>query len=689
MRLWLLVVLIGIASGLVTLWIFARRKRSSNGGALEVWQKKFKRPLHISAEITSLLGEWFIVFLGAWLVAGTFLSLNPSLIPNGREFLSTIHFYHFWDWVSECGTCALWSPFNGGFPLMGDPSPGLLYPLVAVPVMLFGVVSGVKVAIFLSFFSVGLAVWWMGRLWRLSPLLRLWGAWMVMASGLVPGRLELGDMHTVLSVSALVWWFPTWWYLWKHDGRYAFLPFAWAVGMSILAARGYHLFGMFFALLWVALFCLWLAEDKVRLLRRTGAALLGGVLLASPVLLPLAKLMPYFVKTTDPAFKASQPFGNLLFNLLISDPSFYRSDILGKLPYPHLTFFFVGWIPFLLALYGVIAGFIDPRMRRYRTAVGVLFLWALLFLWLATGQPMRWLVSWLPNSPLVTFLEGFRHIEQVGALAIPPIIGLSMLGVEAMVREMEGWSLSFSVGKQNLAISFSLLLVIPLLFALRQGWKASEAWIHFVDYPDPNSAAMQFLAEAHGQWVAPVMGEHFWMEPTIAQHMKVLGIHRWWWKDWKEPKPRRKLIRSGKEPKPPEGYRLTKLSKGLYGAENPNVNYAYLVLDDGSTVPCEPSGWGGKLEIHCDAQQSGVLWVMEHPWPGWRAEVGGRTQEVPNSLPYIHFPIPAGDEVVRLWFLPTDVFIGLGLAALWILWQLWLGWRWMRSALEPAPAGAS
>lgn len=671
---------IGMIGGV---WWLARMKRKYEGTntPLGKWLQWWQKEKHFK-----IVMEWAVLGIGAWFVAGVFLSFNPHLIPDGREFLSTIQYYHFWEWVSECGTCAFWAPFNGGFPLLGDPSQGVLYPLIAIPVMLFGVINGVKVAIFLAFFSVGMATWWMGALWHLPRWLCQWGAWMVMASGMIAGRLELGDMHTVLSLSALTWWFPSWWYLWHSKSRFAFLPFAWAVGMSLLAARGYHLFGMLFAWPGVVLVSWWLDRDQgKRLLRRAGAALFGGSLLAAPVILPLIHMLPATYKEVDPAFRASQPFGDLLLNFLVANPDFYRSDILGKLPYPHLTFFFIGWIPFLLACYGFAAVFLDNRLWYRRKLVVVWLAWSVLILWESTGQPLRWLVTLVPHTPLANFLAGFRHIEQVAALAVPAIIGLSMIGVEALITQSREWRLDISIGMHSITIPMVVFLALPLVWALRQGWYASGTWLNLVDYP--KLPALQFLEEEPEQWVAPPFGVHFWMEPVIAQHLKVLSIQRWRWKAWELPPPRRFLVRSTEPPDVPEGAHMVTLEEGLYGIIEPQAMYAFVAYSDDRQTPCEAEGWGGILEVRCEVLQDGVLWVMEHPWPGWWAKVNGQWQSIESTLPYLHLPVREGEQIIQLRFVPKYELVGGILALAWLLWQMvvvfqhWRGHQVVRSTV--------
>ena len=66
------------------------------------------------------------------IIARPYLNLDPTLMPNGREYGSAIQTHHFWVQLRECGACALWSgSVRGGNPALVDPYGSLLHPLVA------------------------------------------------------------------------------------------------------------------------------------------------------------------------------------------------------------------------------------------------------------------------------------------------------------------------------------------------------------------------------------------------------------------------------------------------------------------------------------------------------------------------------------------------------------------------------
>ncbi len=675
---WLVLWGVVLALGwLAVFWWFRRWRHLAPLGTQEAaptWQRWL--PWHWPPEAWVRVLEWGFVGLGAWLSAGVFLNLDPTQIPGGRELPSTIHYYHFWDWIRSCGWCAFWAPFGGGFPILGDPMPGLLHPLVALPVLLWGVTNGIKVAIFLAFLSAGLALWWQGWLWRVRPVVRVWGAWMVMASGMISARLELGDLHTVFSLGALAWMFPAWWYAWQKAGRFAALPFAWALGLGILAARGYHLFGALVT--WGALVALMLWIEKAHrraLWTKAWRGLLGAFLLAAPVLLPLARMWPDMVKETDPSFHTTQSLGNLIFNFLIADPEFYRSDLLGKLGYPHLTCFFVGWVPFLLAGYALVVGHLDSAWRERKWPLGWTALWAFLLLWVASGQPLRWLIEYLPWPRFQEFLAGIRHIEQIAALAVVPLLTLSMVGAEDLWQRLSQATLQVHIGARQITVSFTVLLLGLLYLPLRTGWQLEESWMYLTEAPDL-SRGLDFLAQAGYQWVDPPFGEHFWVEPAVDRHLKVLttAILRWRWRDWEMPAPRRMLARG--VPEENEADEIVEIEEGLYGLVYQGEEYAFWERPDGTRVPCEAGGWGGQIELRCpEVGGPARLWVMEKAWPGWWAWYDGHWHRLKPEALYLSLASEAPPRTVRLRFLPEASLVGFWVALGWILWQVWTWWH--------------
>ena len=132
--------------------LFSRqRQEPAQGGAVTLAPPWLSR---------GILVEWLIIIVWAVWVGRPLLDFNPYTWPMGREFGSQIQAHHFWTHLKACGQCALWNgSINGGTPALGDVFSSTFYPFVAIPILLWGVIIGTKVAIFLALLIAGMAQW--------------------------------------------------------------------------------------------------------------------------------------------------------------------------------------------------------------------------------------------------------------------------------------------------------------------------------------------------------------------------------------------------------------------------------------------------------------------------------------------------------------------------------------------------
>ena len=68
-------------------------------------------------------------------------------------------------------------------------------------------------------------------------------------------------------------------------------------------------------------------------------------------------------KHTIQLFGAAQPLAYIPLNLVISDVSYYFTEVLKPLPYANLYIAYLGWIPVLLGIAGV--KFIPHKFSRF------------------------------------------------------------------------------------------------------------------------------------------------------------------------------------------------------------------------------------------------------------------------------------------------------------------------------------
>jgi hypothetical protein len=131
--------------------------------------------------------------------------LEPAGIQGGDAYRNNdwLSILVFRQWlhhsVHELGQFPLWCPFlGGGYPTVQHPSDGSLTPL-AIPVLLFGDVAGVKIDLVLLVFLGGLGVYLTARdHLGLSPRGALFSAVAFQAAGWLPSMLLVGFYNLAL-----------------------------------------------------------------------------------------------------------------------------------------------------------------------------------------------------------------------------------------------------------------------------------------------------------------------------------------------------------------------------------------------------------------------------------------------------------------------------------------------------------
>ncbi len=93
-----------------------------------------------------------------------------------------------------------WNPYIGtGIPNLGDLGSVVWSPYYIVPVWLFGAAGGVKFMILFAICVSGLSMWLLLKSLRVSPVIRIWGSWLSMASGVVAASLAAGHVAKLFS----------------------------------------------------------------------------------------------------------------------------------------------------------------------------------------------------------------------------------------------------------------------------------------------------------------------------------------------------------------------------------------------------------------------------------------------------------------------------------------------------------
>jgi hypothetical protein len=625
---------------------------------------------------SSALAELVLIALWTLFVTRAYADLDPRRTPRGGEFLSNIQTLHAWELARTCGLCGLWyGGVNGGFPAAAEPTTSALHPIAALPALIFGAVNGAKVALVASFFLAGLAQWLLGRVLGLRPIVRLWASGLAVAAGSLAAYMSLGDVSLVLgsAAAALVW--PALLRLARTGDARDAVRLGAAGASLLLAGTGYMQAGTLF--LGLAIVILLPPGRRAAILLRCAFAVALALLLAAPLLLPLLRFLPFIRKDFDSAFPSAQPLLEVAGSLVNADPtSFFAKGFHGFPGIPAYYALDVGWVPVLLAAWGLLGAKGDRARRRESLFLAAL---VVLALWLASAGPQRLLIGLRPPDPIAHAVAGLRYTGLMGGLAIPPLLGLAGLGLDRLLARP--WPQPWR------RLDTRWLLAIPLAAALVSAEHFGSGWISTETPPPEVAPVVEALRTPGLEWVCTPFGEGFWIETALENGLKLTynAYFTWHWDRRYLPAPRLAATRGERPPGMPEddaGVAERPAVHRIRIIEVAGAEYAAVMGADGRATPCRARGSGGDLDVACDTRGPGTLVVRENSYPGWRAAAGqGSLPLLPGD--WLSVRIPAGSSEVRFRYRPWDVPVGLLLALIGLV----LAARASRSPLFQRAAG--
>lgn len=600
--------------------------------------------------------ELLIIQLWAIMVTLPFLDFRLDMMPGGLEYNAAIQTFYFWENLQQCGACALWNgALNGGAPALADTYGATLHPLVAILTLIFGVPIGAKLALVGTFLMAGFGQWWLAYEIGLGRAARVWSALLAIAGGHLAGRFQYGNLGLVLSTAAVTLALPPLLRLARKGDRRSAVLLGITLALVILAGQGYHQIG--FALMLVAAPLL-LPADRARwgaLARQFLLAAGLAVLLAAPLLVPVANTISAFEKDVDIEFSAAQPLSFLPLNLVINEREFYYDETLGKTAFPFLYVNYIGWIPVILAVVGLAHH--HPGSRRVRLFLASI---ALIAFWLASADPFRMLTAALNNSVLSWQIGGLRNIVVVAGLAVPPILALAAIGIEQLLR-LSWPRLALQLpGKDPSAISANLrwLTLLPAVLALMNAYTFNRQWIETSQMDAGTLRIVDSLRSPELRWINPPFGEPVFLEYAVRQGLKVSAGFRPWSIGRRPPvEPEAAAFRGA----PPEGWsEIAMIDTVTIAAAPPGNEYAAIVAADGSRTICAATGLGGDIDVRCASPAGGILTIKEYSWPGWRATIDQASATL-LADPWLSVAVPPGDIRIALRYRPWDVPLGVAL----------------------------
>jgi hypothetical protein len=610
------------------------------------------------------ISEICLIILWALWVGRGYLNFDESLWPRGNEFGLSTQSHFVWDEFKKCGACVFWNGLiNGGAPSFVELHGAPLHPLVILPTLVWGAINGSKVTIIGALAMAGIAQWWLAKVLKVDRIARLWSAFLVVAGGHLAGRMDFGLVTLLLSTAATSLAIPPALDLALNRRRRTSILLGVTLALAMLSGQGYLQIGFIIGILPALLVFFFQDFGWVKAVYREYLlASVTALLLAAVFIVPLLHFLPSLAKDIDPTLSSLQPLEYAPLNLVIRDSDFYLSEELLKKPYPYLYINYIGWIPVLLAIYGL--GCKSQEKRRPFP----FFVVAITLIYLASsGISIGWVLKSFPN-----LLFGVRSAPVIAGLAVPLVMGLAALGMDMLLGHE--WPL-VRINVSNISIlgvSTKLLLIFPLFCSLKMAHDFSRQWLFVVPHPpELEKTAQTLLKTETAQWVRPPYGETYWMPSVLDAGLKISRTGRpWGWKGRQIPQPYYEGTRDNLDPDDPNYIGKVDSVSVMRVPEN---EYAYIDTSSGM-IPCRASAIGGNIDVTCESEVTGTLIVREYLWTGWKAELDG-TPVAMNAGMWLNASAPAGEHTYTFRYRPWDAPVGMLISFIGVILSIYLWWR--------------
>ena len=327
--------------------------------------------------------EILIIGVGVLFFCGGILDLGTTRQLPGNE----AQLFQAVDWILRDSllryhSFPMWNPYiHTGLPYLGDPMLHIYNPVISVPVLVFGVNDGFKLALFFSYLLAGLGMWRLGGVLGIGRPIRVWMALMFTFAGQPVARFFQGEYLLIFGFAWIPWILVNLIRLCETRRKLYLALSALSLAMLYFCGNAYYTFLIFFGILIFALVTVfklnlkspWIQPDAslVRVYALTGLLALGLVALQ---LLPSIEFWPRMNKGLD--VQGSHTLWQIFLDYTSKDT--LRPDAYNQLPAREEYYAYIGYAPFL-ALVGLPFAF-QKRTRKYLLFFGLLLLFSLIWI---------------------------------------------------------------------------------------------------------------------------------------------------------------------------------------------------------------------------------------------------------------------------------------------------------------------
>lgn len=662
------------------------------------------RRIGVGLNRRTILVEWSLIFIIVLAFCSGFLDLGTRRPLPGNE----AEVFQSLDWtlvnsLSRYRQFPLWNPYlQAGLPFIADPFLHVYNPLVTLPVLIFGVLDGFKIALFLSFFAAGLGMWWLGVVLEVERPGRLWMALMYAFTGQEVARFFQGQYDFVLGFA----WIP-----WVLAGliattrtrrkRYAALT---AISLALLFFSGnvYYAYYMFFVIvLFLAIELLDLRSEKPFLrfdARKAGVLIVIGLLalgLVAIQLLPLVEFWPRIAKATNPELTDSQTIRQVFLDYISKEK--WRADATKTLS-PEEFYAYIGIWPFLALAMLPLAVW----RREKKPLVFFSLLFVLVLLWIDVRD-----MPWQGFYARTAFLSQFRYPTRMliyGACAIIVLAGLALDSLWSTLwgkTQFPTWrtfwqepSLRFSSAGE--VVRWTVLHLAVVLLSIFMIWSVRDVYATNKQHTrtrDPYEVSYEIMGWLRrfdpteyyvghpGGWHGAVFSNGLryldaWYGFIFVSQLEGLVNQR-----PVRARPHYVVLGNELTPEYPDPvvvqrfeahtvYRLPHSLPFAFAVENRKLTKAAgngeLRREEVTPLPPFIPGPNG-VEIIAEGRPDSSLVVLVNQYPGWQVTVDGRKQPLKNIGGYLATDLQPGIHKYVFSFKPTSFIVGFIISLLALL----------------------
>ena len=642
----------------------------------------------VGLSLREILVDWSILAVVVLTFCTAFLDFNDARILPGNEadVIQTL------DWtlvnsLTRFGQFPLWNPYlRTGFPYVADPFLHIYNPLSTLPVLIFGVWDGFKIALFLSFVAAALGMWWMGAVLGVGRPARLWMGLMYAFTGQAVARFFQGEYDFVLGFAWIPWVLALALLTMRtRQQRYA-LAASVALALLFFSGNVYYAFYMVFVIPLLALVSALEVDWPARRVRwrRSAFVLIAVIVLLAAGLtaiqwLPMVNYWNTYTKASDPELIGSHSPYQIWLDYVSKDH--HRPDARKTLP-PEEFYAYTGIWPFLLLIFVPLAF----RSGRHREQIFLVLLLAVSIAYIATKY-MPWAQLYRTSS----LLNQFRYQTRMLIYGAVALIGLAGCGLNAVwARAVVPTKLTLvsvpAVVRWAIRRIGTGLLIMFIVWSVMDVYRTNQRHMQMWERHQPHYEVIEWLQQYDSSVYYVSTNQGGWHGALFANGMRYLDA----WYGFEPVLPlkgainarlvraRPKYMALGNDQAPDQPYELVRRFAQYSVWRMPrSLPFAFVVpntllmdsargteLTATEVRPVEPtSATSNWIAVQAEGVQGESLVVLASAYHGWQVKVDGHPAVLSNVGGYLAVPLQEGMHRYVFTFSPVSFWVGLVLSA--------------------------